>query len=109
MEYSVDNANVLPRRRGMTKNANPGEPAWPVPAAWLLSALVAALVGLALAQGESWRESQVLQWSAGLFGVLGIAFLLASSSPDSPWVFRYLVRVARRQRRWFRLGGFRPR
>lgn len=75
-------------------------------AAWLLSALLVALVGLALAKAESWTETQVLSWSAGLFGTFGVAFLLASRSPDHPVLFRYLIRVARRQRRWLRLGGF---
>jgi hypothetical protein len=74
--------------------------------AWLLSALLVALVGIALANAESWTETQVLSWSAGLFGIFGIAFLLASRSPEPPLLFRYLITVARRQRRWFRLGGF---
>jgi hypothetical protein len=86
--------------------ANQNEPTWPVMAAWLLSALLVALVGLALARAESWTEAQVLTWSAGLFCVFGIAFLLASRCPDHPWLFRYLMTVAHRQRRWFRLGGF---
>jgi len=74
--------------------------------AWVVSALLVALVGLAVARAESWTESQVLSWSASLFGVFGIGFLLASRSPEHPLLFRYLVTVARRQRRWFRLGGF---
>lgn len=89
----------------MSNSPNQNEPAWSVLASWLLSALLVALVGLALARAESWTESQVLSWSAGLFGVFGIAFLLASRSPDYPWLFRYLTTVARRHRRRFRLGG----
>ena len=79
---------------------------WPVLATWLLPALFVALVGLLLAKGKSWTESQLLWWGVGFFCVQGIAFLLASLSPDSTWLFRLLVWFARRQGRWYRLDGF---
>jgi len=83
------------------KSARP----WALPAGWLFSIAVVALIGVALARAERWTEVQSLRFSAVFFALFGVGFLLSSYSPERPLVFRYLVRVARRGRRWFRLSG----
>ena len=90
----------------MSSHPNPPEPAWPIWAIWLLFVLLVGLLGLAAAKGASWAERQVLWWSVAFFGVFGISFLLASSWPDRHWLFRCLVWMARRQRRWYHLEIF---
>ncbi len=89
-------------------NVDPGTrpPAWPLAAGWLFSIAVVALIGLALAQADRWTEIQIVRFAAVFFALFGAGFLLSSYSPEHPLVFRYLVRVARRGRRWFRLSGF---
>jgi len=65
-----------------------------------------ALIGVALAQADRWTEIQIVRFLAIFLALFGVGFLLSSYSPEHPLVFRYLVRVARRGRRWFRLSGF---
>lgn len=92
----------------MSLNESPdkGARAWALSAGWLFSIAVVALIAVALAQAGRWTETQTLRFSAVFFAVFGVGFLLSSYSPERPLVFRYLVRVARRGRRWFRLSGF---
>jgi hypothetical protein len=72
----------------------------------LFSLAVVALLALGLAQGEEWTERNVLRYAGALLGVCGIGFSFSSYSPDGPAIFRYLLQVARRGRRWFRLSGY---
>ncbi len=89
----------------MNETADKNPPAWALPAGLLFSIAVVALIGVALAQAERWTETQTVRFAAVFFAVFGVGFLLSSYSPQGPLVFRYLVRVARRGRRWFRLSG----
>jgi len=81
------------------------QPPWANPAAWLFSLAVVALLALGVAQGEQWSERNVLRYAAALLGVFGIGFFLSSYSPNGPAIFRFLVWLARRGRRWFGLSG----
>lgn len=78
---------------------------WANTAAWLFIVTVVALLVFGVAQGEELSERNAVRYSAALLGAFGIGFLLSSYSPDSPAVFRYLVKVAGRGRRWYRLSG----
>lgn len=89
----------------MSETPSGPEPPWANIAAWLFIVAVVALLAFGVTRGDDLSERNVVRYAAAFFCVFGIGFLLSSHSPDSPGIFRYLVRVAGRGRRWYRLSG----